>query len=137
MKIMGWFEFGAAFVASTISFDNIEAPITFLVDTGASKTIISDKDAIRLGVDYDKLEKLEEGLIGIGGEVETFLMRDVDLRFKSESDTHKERLDMMLLRHKKLDDKIKKIPSLLGRNILNKYSLTYNASENLVELSIL
>lgn len=29
-------------------------------DTGASRTTICDKDVIRLGIDFDKLEKLSE-----------------------------------------------------------------------------
>ena len=46
---------------------HIYATVEFLIDTGATKTTISDKDAIRLGIDYETLEKLGKGMLGIGG----------------------------------------------------------------------
>ena len=51
----------AAYVYAVLDSDSLHtyASIEFLVDTGAVKTIVSDKDANRLAVDYKQLEKLE------------------------------------------------------------------------------
>ncbi len=39
---------------------HIYATVEFLIDTGATRTTVSDKDAIRLGIDYEALEKQQE-----------------------------------------------------------------------------
>jgi predicted aspartyl protease len=138
MIIRGFFEFGTPYVVVQIKCINLEiiATIRFLVDTGASRTVISDKDAVKLGIDYNKLKKLEDGMIGIGGQVETFLMDNVELLFKSDGGIHVEKLDILVLKHREMDEKIKKIPSLLGRDIMNRYALSLNAKRNLVEIII-
>src|SRR5215831_10331473 len=41
--------------------------LDFLVDTGASGSLISERDAAILGIDYEKLELLEQPIFGIGG----------------------------------------------------------------------
>ena len=53
----------AAYVDAVVESEtlHIYATVEFLVDTGATKTTISDKDAIRLGIDYETLEKHDKG----------------------------------------------------------------------------
>ncbi len=58
---------------------SIEKELTLLVDTGATKTTILDGDARRLGISYDKLTLLREPLIGIGGTVETFVLKGASI----------------------------------------------------------
>jgi hypothetical protein len=52
--------FEAAYVAAVLECEvlGICETIEFLVDTGASRTTICDKDAVRMGIDFDKLDKL-------------------------------------------------------------------------------
>jgi hypothetical protein len=120
----------AAYVASILQSEtlHIYATIEFLVDTGATRTTISDKDAIRLGIDYDLLEKLGEGMLGIGGTVDTFILKDIKLIFhKEDKKTHEETLERIcVLKHPQLNERILRIPSILGRDILNKHSLIYD-----------
>jgi predicted aspartyl protease len=40
----------------------ISKPIRFYVDTGASRTTIADRDAIRLGLDYTQLQQSDPAL---------------------------------------------------------------------------
>jgi predicted aspartyl protease len=55
-------------VAFFSCFDlGIGQDLFFLVDTGAGQTLISERDATVLGVDYEKLELLKEPIFGIGG----------------------------------------------------------------------
>lgn len=102
--------------------------IEFLVDTGASRTTICDKDAVRMGIDFDKLDKLSEGMLGIGGAVDTYVMKNVKLTFRRENGkSHVENMERIyVLKHAVLDERIMRIPSILGRDILNKYAFVYN-----------
>jgi predicted aspartyl protease len=58
---------------------DIDETVEFMVDTGASRTTLLDKDAIYLGLDYDKLPKYKENLSGIGGSISTYFMEDASL----------------------------------------------------------
>lgn len=102
--------------------------VEFLVDTGASRTTIRDKDVIRLGIDFSKLEKLSEGMLGIGGLVDTYVLRNVKLAFRREDEeSHVENFDRIcILKHAVLDEKIMRIPSILGRDMLNKHVFVYD-----------
>jgi len=75
--------FEAAYVVAVLECEalRIRDTVEFLVDTGASRTTICDKDVIRLGIDFSKVEKLSEGMLGIGGLVDTYILKDVKLVF--------------------------------------------------------
>jgi hypothetical protein len=122
--------FEAAYVVAVLESDalGMRETIEFLVDTGASRTTICDKDAIRLGIDFGKLEKLGEGMLGIGGVVDTYVLKDVKLVFRREDEkSHVQNFERIyILKHAVLDEKIMRIPSILGRDILNKYALVYD-----------
>ena len=81
--IKGFFKNGAGFInAHLISQEvGISEIIEFLVDTGASRTTLLDKDVIYLGIDYGKLRKSEQDMSGIGGSVETYVINDSVLLF--------------------------------------------------------
>jgi hypothetical protein len=57
--------------------------------------------------------------------------------FKSENDyEHEELMDTLLVvKHRKVDENIMRIPSVLGRDILNKYSLTYERKSDLAVIT--
>ena len=60
MRIEGYFgRFGAPYIEAALICEKfgIKKSIKFLVDSGASRTTISENDAIRMGIDYSKLEK--------------------------------------------------------------------------------
>jgi len=67
MRIPCFFKPGtleAAYVTAILESETLHtyATVEFLVDTGATRTTILDKDAIRLGIDHGILEKLDEGM---------------------------------------------------------------------------
>lgn len=133
MKIPCFFKPGpyeAAYVAAILESKtpNIRETIEFLIDTGASRTTILDKDTTRLGLDLSKLEKLSKGMLGIGGTVETYTIRNAKLTFRTQNGkSHTENLEKIyVLKHPHIDEKIMRIPSILGRDILNKYALVYD-----------
>ncbi len=66
--------------------------------------------------------------------VETYIIRNIELVFITEDRKHyKERLDMIyVLKHKTLNDKILRLPSILGRDVLNKYKLVLHGQKGIV-----
>ena len=142
MRIPCFFKPGpleAAYVAAILESKSLHiyAVVEFLVDTGATRTTICDKESVRLGIDYLALEKLCEGMLGIGGTVDTYNLNDVNLIFRQENKkTHEETLERIcVLKHPQLNDHILRIPSILGRDILNKHSLIYDKRKETVYIT--
>lgn len=132
--IHGFFRDNAGFVAAHImsSSAEIDETITFMVDTGASKTALLDRDAIRLGIDYAKLPRAKEDLSGIGGTIQTHIIPDAIAGFVTTKGVLEIELPIYVVKHPldKLSEtekqKILRIPSLLGRDIINKYKLVFD-----------
>ena len=102
--------------------------IEFLVDTGASRTTLLDKDVICLGIKYDKLRRYEQDLSGIGGSVETYVVDDSLLLFGE----YAMKIPVFVARHpletmdKKERIKILRFPSILGRDVINRFRLIFD-----------
>jgi hypothetical protein len=116
---------------------NIQSPISFYVDTGASQTLICDKDAKRIGIDYNKLPRSPVPVSGIGGDVSAYDLDNCMLVFKFGTRLQIENVDsILILRHESDSEKerakIMVLPSLLGLDILKRYRLSfYNYSVKL------
>jgi len=108
--------------------------VSFLIDTGTPKTILSERDAQKLGVNFNRLEKTSSAMLGIGGFAETYHLKEVTLVFLSEKGKHEEYLrEMLLVREPELSEEIKnQIPSILGRDLLSKFTLLLNPHKDLV-----
>jgi len=138
MRIQGYFgQFDAPYVKARIICKRlgIDDTIVFLVDLGASVTIIGPPDVERLGIPYDRLTKIRRGVSGVGGRAKTFLMPDAQLIFKSETGNYKADINHLFVlksssRTLSTDEKI--IPSLLGRDFLNQMALLTDKRQNLV-----
>lgn len=117
----------------------ISKPIRFYVDTGASRTTIADRDAIRMGLDYTQLQQSDPAL-GIGcAFIKTYLLRNVTLVFKvSSSSFHMERLPAVtVLKHEPRNEEerrnVDQLPSLLGVDVLEKYSVRFTKKRVILE----
>lgn len=140
MRILGaWGPFDAAYIRALIICEEmkIKGIVKFLIDSGASRTSILDSDAQRLAIDHKELEKFTPGTTGIGGAVDTFMLPNVRMVFRAAKGLHEEKLDnLFVLRHDikeaEATERIKKLPSLLGRDILNKYRTVLDRNEKLV-----
>jgi hypothetical protein len=115
--------------------------ISFLIDTGASATTILDPDLVRLGIDWNSLAKAPRPLGGIGGTVETRLINDGRLLFKTGSgETVTEKLTIYVAKHDQAGlDKasrqlVMQLPCLLGRDILQRYRFVYDRTRQQVYL---
>lgn len=140
MRIEGYFgRFGAPYIETAFICEKfgIKKSIKFLVDSGASRTIISENDAIRMGIDYSKLEKLEEGMTGVGGIADAYLLKNVELVFLTKKEIYIEKMDdILVIKHeikdKLMEERMKWIPSLLGRDILDKFTIFINKKKEIV-----
>ncbi|MCG2727272.1 MAG: hypothetical protein L6244_01290 [Candidatus Methanoperedenaceae archaeon] len=99
-----------------------------MVDTGASRTTLLDKDAIYLGLNRNRLKRYNQDFSGIGGSVETFVIEDAILMLDNEN----LRMPVFVIRHdlEKLNEenriKILRMPSLLGRDVISMFKLTFD-----------
>ena len=139
MRIRGCFgQFEAPYVNTLIMVrGKIVDEVRFLVDTGAYETIMSEKDANRLRIDYSTLPKREEGLLGIGGITESYLLKGITIFFPIEDGNFLGwEINLPVMKYqfkdKEIEKRIKWIPSLLGRNFLNKFTLIVNKQKGIV-----
>lgn len=143
MKIKGFFKDDIGFMNVHLVSEQagLDETIEFLVDTGSSRTVLLDKDALFLGIDYSKLKRFEQDLGGIGGSVETHVIEDSVLGFGSDEGMAEIELAVFVLKHplEKIgrDEQIKilRIPSILGRDIITKFRLIFDREK--AELSLL
>ncbi|MCD6220238.1 aspartyl protease family protein [Candidatus Calescamantes bacterium] len=133
MKIEGYFDpefkpkapFVDAIIISPLA--KLYHKIRFLIDSGASMTIILDKDVKDCGIDMSKLKRMEKKVSGIGGSIETYLIEDGKIVFETEKGFYEQKLSLFVGIHdmSRIDEETRKkvllIPSLLGRDILNEF----------------
>jgi hypothetical protein len=118
----------------------INNPVRFYVDTGASRTTIADRDTARLDLDYSQLEENQIPVVGIGCKsVKNYLLKRVMLALKVSQDSyHIERLPFVtVLKHEPENDNektiIDQLPSLIGIDILKKYSVRFTKKHVVLE----
>jgi len=80
---------------------------------------------------------IREGMLGIGGLVDTYVLKDVKLTFRREEGrSHVENFERIyVLKHAVLDERIMRIPSILGRDILNKHALVYDKRNEMAHIT--
>lgn len=139
VRINGHFSIGeAAYIPTLVSHEglSITRRISFLIDTGASRTIILDRDARALNLVYESLQRYQPGVVGVGGVVETYIIEDCTLTFSSDSGAYTEPMPAIyVLRHRRFDRRVERLPSLLGRDVINKYDLFYSRPSGSVFLT--
>jgi len=117
--------------------------LTFLIDTGADTTMINSIDAERLGITYRASvpffgkHPLEEAMVvrGVGGKIKTYIVKDVRLILKTSRNKHVE-FHTEYLDHIYIPEGgVIEIPNLLGRDILNLFNISYNNTEEFIDLT--
>lgn len=139
MKVHGYFdekyEPAAPFVRALLMSGRpkIKHFVEFLMDTGAAVSTLLDKDVRRLKINLNQLRTAEKSLVGIGGPIKTYVMEDATIVLKSEEGRPVyENLTLFVgvhdldKLHPKERELVLKLPSLLGRDIIYRFSLTIN-----------
>jgi len=103
--------------------------LTFVVDTGSSRTFLSWSDAREMGIDFDSLPQADRAVAGIGGVAETrkvleacFLYLEFD-DGKVESVAFPEGLQVYRIPSKK-GKSLAPAPSLLGHDFMERSGWT-------------
>lgn len=140
MRIRGYINHGyrppAPFVAVTASLHelNIEAKLPVLLDTGASSTIILWRDVERLKINTTLIRRRDKEFTGLGGLTKA-KPTATTIGFTSETgQLSEEKAEVFIISSPCPNRKLKLLPSILGRDILNKYNLTYSSRINKVYL---
>lgn len=135
MRIEGYFDYSfkpiAPFVDAVIYSEilGLTEEISFLVDTGASMTILLNKDVEIMGLDVSRLKRADRPVGGIGGMVDTYIIDDVKIVFETDEGYTSQDLTLFVGIHdlSQADEETKKriltMPSLLGREITNDFDL--------------
>jgi hypothetical protein len=131
VKILGYINYGyrppAPFMAVAILLRqlNMRARIPLLLDTGASNTMILWGDVERLGIDVSKM-KPEREFSGLGGLIGAKpIASTINLR-SDKGELIEENVEVHIVTSTCPHPKLKLLPSILGRDIINKYTLNYN-----------
>ena len=115
---------GRPYIEARLAFPrlNISGDISFIFDTGADSSLLMPIDSGRLGVDFSRLTTTTESR-GIGGLSKQFLEPAI-LAF-----THPGvclHVYFLSLRIATPTPDIADIPSLLGRDIIDRWAITYD-----------
>jgi predicted aspartyl protease len=103
----------------------MRARLPLLMDTGASNTMILWGDVERLGIDVSKM-KPEREFSGLGGLIEAKpVATTISLR-SCEGELVEENVEVHIVTSACPHPKLKLLPSILGRDIINKYVLNFS-----------
>ena len=97
--------------------------VSFIFDTGADTSLLMPLDAQRMGIDYGLFEN-EESTLGIGGASENFI-EPAYLAFVGDEALYGYEIELHIC---KPADELMTIPSLLGRDIIDRWRVTYDKS---------
>jgi len=140
MIIRGHFVADAPYFAVHLQSRWFEGTAWLLADTGAARTTLLDRDLRYLGIPLEALEPAEIPIVGIGGSVRSFVLRNVEITFATSEGDFLIQQDIWVVQHD-LDQlppeevsRILRLPSVLGRDIINRFHFTcdYNVGKVLL-----
>lgn len=110
----------------------LSGEISLILDTGADSTVLMPMDAVKLGVDYGAL-KVPTQSTGIGGVSHGFREQGV-LTFRGSGGAlYTYQISLILPAP---TSQIMAIPSLLGRDILNRWGVNCDPTNSILECAV-
>ena len=140
MIIRGRFIGDAPYLAAHLRAIHFQGMVWFLVDTGASRTTLLDRDTQLLSVPIRALVPSSLPIVGIGGSVRSFLIQGVEITLRSEEGDFTLRQDLWVVQHdlEQLPPeevaRILRLPSVLGRDLINRFHFTCDYQAGIVQL---
>lgn len=111
----------------------IRVDISFIVDTGADRSLLCPMDGQRIGVDYSVLTGNEES-VGLGGISYNFVERAILAFSEARRTLHLYFIELQIAAP---TPEISSIPSILGRDVLDRWHMTYNPSKSYLAFRVL
>ena len=125
---------GGPFVTGTVTVHatGVAWEVDFFLDTGADVSVLMSDDARELGLDVPALPRSAVVASGVGGEVG---LRTVaaTLTFSDAERSYLYRMDLPVIEPGPYTEGV---PSLLGRDILNRWLLRYEAPRDILEAEV-
>ncbi|MFQ6058621.1 MAG: hypothetical protein ACE5MB_07090 [Anaerolineae bacterium] len=140
MIIQGYFIGDAPYFPVHLRHGEFEGTVWLLADTGASRTTLLDRDVGLLGLPSEALAPAPLPTVGIGGSVRSFVVRDVEITLASDEGDFVVRQELWVARHD-LDRlppeevaRILRLPSVMGRDLINRFRFTCDYKAGQVRL---
>lgn len=99
MIIRGRFIGDSPYFAASLRSAHFQGLVWLLADTGASRTTLLDRDVRLLGIPAAALELALLPVVGIGGSVRSFVVRDVGITLASDEGDVVLRQDLWVVQH--------------------------------------
>ena len=131
--IRGWFDYqGRPYVQGWLILPRlkIQGDVEFLVDTGADSTIIHPSDGQKLKVPFGDLQS-EISAVGIGGG-HSYFSENAVILFEDDTRLREYHCEVLI---GKPSSSLNRLPSLLGRSLLNHWRMLYDPPEDLLTMS--
>jgi len=121
LRINGYFKGNAPYILLSIKSERpkIRRQINFLVDTGSDVTGISTKDCYAIGLSFSKIGRPVGSIRGLADKARRWEINRTEVRAISENNNLAKFGPMKIYVMETTPD----CPSLLGRDILEKYGL--------------
>lgn len=136
MTLAGWFEGtpGAPYIYAEVDLPDLGIPetIPFLLDTGADTTVLMANDAARMGIDFRNMPPSPKLGSGVGGYIRIY-HADANITFADRENLYVYRAELAIAEPGQHN---RGLPSLLGRDILNRWRLRYDAPANALEAEV-
>lgn len=110
----------------------LSSNLSFLVDTGADRTMLMPADARQMGLDYGRLTRRTES-VGIGGTSLNFVEQATLVFLEPERFLHVYFIDIRIAAP---SPEIMDLPSLLGRDVLDRWRMTYDPEKGLLTFRV-
>ena len=125
---------GRPYIEGRLHFPRFEltGDVSFLVDTGADASLISPGDVLRIGVDVDLLEGRAEA-VGLGGAIQCFV-EPVWVVFTDDAGSV--HIYSLVAEIAPVGPDTLDLPSLLGRDILDRWRMVYDPEVRLLEFEV-
>ena len=140
MIIRGRFIGDAPYFSAHLRSVHFQGLVWLLADTGASRTILLDRDVKLLGVPVHALELALLPIVGIGGSVRSFLVRDIEITWPSDRGDVVVQQDLWVVQHDVVQlppdevSRILRLPSVLGRDLINRFRFACDYQAGTVQL---
>ena len=140
MIIRGRFTGDAPYFAVYFRSPYFRGQVWLLADTGASYTTLLDRDVKLLNIPAEALKLDLVPIVGIGGSVRSFQVRDVEITMASDEGDVVLQQDLWLVKHDlehlspRETARILRIPSVLRRDVINRFHFTYDYQDGIVQL---
>ena len=140
MIIQGYFIGDAPYVPVRLGPGECAGMVRLLADTGASRTTLLDRDVRLLGLSSGLLAPAPLPTVGIGGSVRSFLLRDVQITFRSDEGDFVLRRELWVVQHDlnqlppEEASRILRLPSVLGRDLINRFRFSCDYQAGIVRM---